>query len=210
MLYINEIFYTIQGESSKAGRPCIFIRFAGCDLDCSYCDTKYASRKKNGRRMTADKIITLVKKFPCRYICITGGEPLLQKNIHKLVTCLLNKNYYISVETNGCRDISQLDPRVHIVMDIKCPGSNQSRNNLFQNIYFLKPSDEIKFVITGRNDYRWAKELIKEKKLSRYCSNILFSSACGKLNPKTLATWILKDGLNVKLQVQLHKLIGLK
>lgn len=204
---IDEIFYSIQGEASRTGSPCVFIRFAGCDLNCSYCDTAYA--KTSGTSMSIKNILSDIRSFSCKYVCITGGEPLLQKEVHKLIDALLSKGYRISLETNGCKNISGIDKKVHITMDIKCPGSKEIKNNLYKNIKFLKPTDDIKFVISNKTDYTWAKTFVVKKKLTRNL-NIFFSPVHNKLNARKLAGWILRDNLEVRLQVQLHKLIGLK
>jgi 7-carboxy-7-deazaguanine synthase len=210
VLFISEIFYSLQGESSRSGRPCIFIRLAGCDLNCSYCDTKYARTVSSGHPMSINRIIGISEKFPSSYICLTGGEPLLQKNIYSLCALMLGKGYEISIETNGCNDISRLDHRIHIVMDIKCPASGHSGDNLPENIRLLKASDEVKFVLSGRKDYLWAKNMIRGTKLAKYCPNIILSPAHGNLKPEMLASWMLKDGTEARLQLQLHKILGLK
>jgi len=207
IIYLNDIFYSIQGEGSQTGKPCIFIRLGLCNLNCSYCDTKTA--KSDYKIMTISQIINCIKNFCCKNVCITGGEPLLQKNVFLLMKYLLNKKYKISIETNGCNDISSIDKKVHIIMDIKCPSSKETNKNLYENLNYLKSDDDIKFVISNKNDYIWARKLITKKNLTKYF-NVFLSPVYNKLNPRTLATWILKDGLDVKLQIQLHKYLGLK
>lgn len=204
---VNEIFYSIQGEASRSGMPCIFIRFAGCDLSCSYCDTTYA--KTTGMTMTPKRIINSISAYPCRNICLTGGEPLQQENLNTLVSMLLRKKYSVSIETNGCRNISKISRNVHFVMDIKCPGSGQDKQNIFKNLDSLKKSDDVKFVVTDRQDYEWAGHLIRKKKLNDKF-NVFLSPVHGNLKPEKLAEWLLKDGLAARLQLQLHKLIKVK
>lgn len=192
------------------GRPCIFVRFAGCNLACPYCDTKYARKNSSGARISRADILRRISRYPCRYVCLTGGEPLLQENIHPLIKALLKKKYMVSVETNGSRDISKLPAGAHIVMDIKCPGSTHACDNMFENLKALKPLDEIKFVIKDRNDYDWAKMILKAEKITGHRPGVIFSPVYGRLDPGKLAGWVLKDRLPVRVQVQLHKLLGIK
>lgn len=207
VLKISEIFYSIQGESMDAGRPCIFIRLSGCENACSYCDTPQA--RSDGTEMPVDEIMKQTVKFPCRFVCVTGGEPLLQQGVFLLIKCLLDNSFDVAVETAGYIDISRTDPRVKIIMDLKCPGSREDSKNRYKNLDYLKPTDEVKFVISTKADYEWAKQTISDKKIQGRCA-ILFSPAYGVLNPAELARWILSNGLNVRIQVQLHKLIGLR
>jgi 7-carboxy-7-deazaguanine synthase len=204
-LKINEIFKTIQGESSYAGRPCIFIRLTGCNLRCSYCDTVYAYKK--GRVMNLDEIIRKVENFNCNLVEITGGEPLLQKNVKDLIRVLNEKGYEVMVETNGSLNIGSVVNNAKIIMDIKCPGSNEEKKNNINNLDLLKFTDEIKFVIKDKSDYNWAKEILRAKNLEKNFL-ILFSPVHKLLSPKELSGWILKDNLNVRLQTQWHKYIN--
>jgi 7-carboxy-7-deazaguanine synthase len=204
LLKVNEIFYSIQGESTFAGLPCIFIRLAGCNLRCSYCDTTYAY--KEGREWNIQALIDRAKAYPSLLVEVTGGEPLLQAGTPELVKALLREGYKVLVETNGSLDISVIDNRAIIIMDMKCPDSGMSNENLPDNIDRLKSRDEIKFVIAGERDYLWAVSKITEYKLEQTCT-ILFSSVYGKLHPARLAEWILRDGIKARLQLQLHKYI---
>lgn len=204
MLKINEIFYSIQGESSFAGLPCIFIRLTYCNLRCSYCDTEYAFYE--GEDISIKEILKTVKNYNCKLIEITGGEPLMQDNIYDLMNELCNNNYTVLLETSGSLTIENVDPRVHIIMDLKCPSSGMVKKNLYSNIDFIKIKDEIKFVIGNREDYDWAKGIILQYNLYEKCE-ILFSTVFGKLDLKDLAEWILSDNLKVRLQAQLHKYI---
>jgi 7-carboxy-7-deazaguanine synthase len=200
---INEIFYSIQGEGAWTGLPNIFIRTTGCNLRCSFCDTKYAYNK--GREMTLNEIIKKIKQYPCKYVCITGGEPLLQKDIIYLIDELLKKGYKIIIETNGSLSIEKLVDKksLMISLDIKCPSSNMYENNYLENINFLKKGDQIKFVIKNKKDYEYAKGILEKYK--PLCT-IFFQPVWGK-NPKILTKWIINDGLNVKLGLQIHKII---
>ena len=200
---INEIFYSIQGEGAWTGLPNILIRTTGCNLRCSFCDTKYAYNK--GREMTLNEIIKKIKQYPCKYVCITGGEPLLQKDIIYLIDELLKKGYKISIETNGSLSIEKLVDKksLMISLDIKCPSSNMYENNYLENINFLKKGDQIKFVIKNKKDYEYAKGILEKYK--PLCT-IFFQPVWGK-NPKILTKWIINDGLNVKLGLQIHKII---
>ena len=200
---INEIFYSIQGEGAWTGLPNIFIRTTGCNLRCSFCDTKYAYNK--GREMTLNEIIKKIKQYPCKYVCITGGEPLLQKDIIYLIDELLKKGYKISIETNGSLTIEKLLDKksLMISLDIKCPSSNMYENNYLENINFLKKDDQLKFVIKNKKDYEYAKRILEKYK--PLCT-VFFQPVWGK-NPKILTKWIIDDGLNVKLGLQIHKII---
>lgn len=200
---INEIFYSIQGEGAWTGLPNIFIRTTGCNLRCSFCDTKYAYN--TGKEMTVQEIIKKIKQYPCKYVCITGGEPLLQKDIIYLIDELLKKGYKISIETNGSLSIKKLLDKNYLMisLDIKCPSSNMYENNYLENINFLKKDDQLKFVIKNKKDYEYAKGILKKYK--PFCK-VFFQPVWGK-NPKILTKWIIKDGLNVKLGLQIHKII---
>lgn len=200
---VNEIFYSIQGEGTWTGLPNIFIRTTGCNLRCTFCDTKYAYFK--GKEITVKEIIEKICKYPCKYICITGGEPLLQKDIADLIDKLLKKGYKISIETNGSISIEKLSNKksLMISLDIKCPSSAMHKNNYLENINFLKKDDQLKFVIKNKNDYEYAKKVLFKYKPK---CKVFFQPVWGK-NPRNLAQWIIKDGLNVKLGLQVHKII---
>ncbi len=201
-LIINEIFYSIQGESSRIGFPTIFIRLTGCPLRCSYCDTEYAFTE--GEKMCIDSILNKIKQYPTKYVTVTGGEPLAQKECVLLLKRLCNYGYDVSLETSGAITVSNIDKRVKKIIDVKTPGSKEDDKNNFENFKYLTKNDEIKFVICDRTDYLWAKEKILEKKISDIC-DIIFSPVYKLLNSSDLANWILEDKLNVRLQLQLHK-----
>jgi 7-carboxy-7-deazaguanine synthase len=203
-IIINEIFFSIQGESTRTGLPCIFIRLTTCDLRCAWCDTTYAFQE--GTEMNIDEIIKKVESYRCRLVEITGGEPLLQPNVHRLMKSLCDKNYKVLIETGGHRDISGIDPRVKRIMDIKCPGSSMEKRNRWENIKVLTAQDEVKFVIAHETDYVWAKEVINKYRLPEQCT-VLMSPAFGLMENRTLAEWILRDQLHVQFQIQLHKYI---
>ena len=203
---ISEIFYSILGESTYQGVPCAFVRVAGCNLRCSYCDTVYA--QKGGKEYSIKKILSVISKYPTTLIEITGGEPLLQENTLKLIRELVKKKYTVLVETNGSVDISKLPAKVIVIMDIKCPSSKMHNKMNWENIKKLKVQDEIKFVLSDLKDYIWAKKVIKKYNLSD--KNILLSPVFNKLSPKVLSKWILKDGLNARIHLQLHKIIGVR
>ena len=204
MLKISEIYYSVQGESSKAGLPCVFVRLTYCNLRCSYCDTEYAFYE--GTDKSIDEIINEVKKFECKLVEITGGEPLFQKECNELMSRLCDEGFEVMIETGGSLPIKNIDKRVMIIMDLKCPSSKMEKKNLYENIDFIKPNDEIKFVIGSREDYDWSKKMIDKYKLTDKCG-ILFSVVFGKLEPVTLVDWILKDKLKVRYQMQMHKII---
>lgn len=204
-LVVNEIFFSIQGESSWAGLPCVFVRLTYCDLRCIWCDTQYAFYE--GTEMTIDEIIEKVRSYNCKLVEITGGEPLLQENSLKLMKRLCDENFTVLLETGGHKDISKVDSRVHIIMDIKCPGSKMVHKNRWENIDHLDKKDEVKFVIKDRTDYEWAKEVIKKFNLAEKVGTILFSPVFGEIEPVTLAGWILEDKIPVRFQLQIHKYI---
>jgi len=203
-LVINEIFYSIQGESTAAGKPCVFIRLTYCNLRCTYCDTAYAFSE--GREMTLEEIMQQVRSFNCDLVEVTGGEPLLQKNVHSLLTMLCDAGYEVLLETGGQMDIQPVDDRVTRIMDIKCPSSGESDKNRWQNISLLRPQDEVKFVVGDRADYEWAANLISEYGLNEKCT-VLISPVFAKINYEELARWILHDHLPVRMQLQMHKYI---
>jgi 7-carboxy-7-deazaguanine synthase len=205
MLKVNEIYYSIQGESSRAGLPCVFVRLTYCNLRCTYCDTEYAFYE--GKDFSIDEIISEVKKYNCNLIEITGGEPLVQMSeCLELMNKLCDYGFEVIVETGGSLPIKDIDQRVVIIMDLKCPSSGMLKKNLFENIDYLKPIDEIKFVIGDRKDYDWSKEQIIKYSLTDKCE-VLFSVVFGKLEPVTLVDWIIKDKLDVRFQLQMHKYI---
>jgi 7-carboxy-7-deazaguanine synthase len=203
-LRINEIFYSIQGESIHAGRPCIFVRLTYCNLRCSWCDTTYSYFE--GKELTFNEIFKEVGKYSCKLIEITGGEPLIQENVHAFMSELYKLGYEVLIETAGHMDISKIDKRIQIIMDIKCPSSGEVEKNRMENLLHLKPNDQLKFVIGNRNDYDWAKGFI-EQHINKPMTNILFSPVFGQLDNRTLSEWILHDNLPVRLQIQLHKYI---
>ncbi|MCS7063178.1 MAG: 7-carboxy-7-deazaguanine synthase QueE [Methylacidiphilales bacterium] len=204
-LRINEIFYSIQGESTYAGQPCVFVRLTGCDLRCTYCDTQYAFYE--GERQTISQILATIAQYNCRLVEITGGEPLLQHNVIPLMSLLCDLGYKVLIETSGAHDISQIDPRVERIMDLKCPSSGEVERNLWSNIAHLKSHDEVKFVIGTQDDYEWAKEKLFEYHLHVRVRAVLFSPVFETMKPVTLATAILRDQLPVRFQIQLHKII---
>ena len=201
---INEIFYSIQGEAKNTGKPTIFIRTAGCPFRCSYCDTEYAFSE--GKKTSIDNIISKIKIYNTKYITVTGGEPLAQKNIVNLLNALIEKSYKVSIETSGLIDISIIPNSVEIVMDIKTPSSNEDSKNIYNNLSILKTTDVIKFVIGNKLDYEWSKDVIVKNNLSN-TDNIYFSPVHESLVLSDIADWILNDNLNVTLQLQLHKYI---
>jgi len=202
---VNEIFYSIQGESTRAGLPCVFIRLTGCNLRCSWCDTEYAFHA--GRHFAIDTIVAQVRSYGSSLVEVTGGEPLLQKGVHALFAALLEQNYTVMVETSGERDLSVVDPRVIKIMDLKCPGSGESDRNRWSNLEALGPQDEVKFVLVDRRDYEWARDVIREHGLAARVNAILLSPVFGQLDPEALAGWILADRLPVRMQLQMHKQI---
>lgn len=202
---VCELFASIQGESTHAGTPCTFIRLSGCNLRCSYCDTTYSFEE--GTEMSIDRIIEKVSGEGLRLVEITGGEPLLQHDeVVELTTRLLDDGYRVLIETNGTMNISRLDQRAVVIMDIKTPASNMSGQNDLSNLEYIKSEDEIKFVICDRNDYEWSKKVVLEQGLSKRC-RLLFSPAGGSISPRELADWIIQDRLDVRLNIQLHKII---
>ncbi len=203
-LIVNEVFFSIQGESSYAGRPCAFVRLTACNLRCSYCDTEYAFHE--GEDRTAEDIVSEVNKFPCALVEITGGEPLLQPAVHGLVSRFLELGKTVLIETGGSVDIGPVDPQAILIYDIKCPDSGMAGRNRWDNIGLLKPIDEVKFVVGSRGDYEWSKGILEKYKLSGH-HQVLFSPVFGKLEPERLADWLLEDGLDARLQIQLHKLL---
>lgn len=203
-LVINEIFHSIQGESSHMGKPCVFIRLTYCNIRCSYCDTEYAFY--DGKEMSIDEIVNVVSEYRCKLVEVTGGEPLFQSNVHELMTRLCDEGFEVLLETGGSLDISRVDPRVKRIVDFKCPSSNMVKKNYWENVSYLRQSDEVKFVIGTREDYEWSKQMIREYRIKERCP-ILMSVVFGELEPLQLAEWILEDKLNVRFQLQMHKYI---
>jgi len=203
-LRITEIFHSLQGESVKVGLPTVFVRLTGCPLRCQYCDTAYAFT--GGAIQELDQILTTVATYNCRHVCVTGGEPLAQPGCIPLLKQLCDQNYFVSIETSGARDISAVDPRVMIVMDLKTPDSLEADKNLWENLDFLKPSDQIKFVLCSRADYEWACATINDYRLADRVQ-LLFSPSWNQLNPAELANWIIQDKIAVRFQLQLHKIL---
>lgn len=203
-LRISEIFFSLQGETRRVGLPTVFVRLTGCPLRCTYCDTSYAFT--GGQTMSLQSILQQVAQYSPRYITVTGGEPLSQKNSLLLMQALCDEGYEVSLETGGMLDVSGVDRRVCKVVDLKTPASGEMAKNLLSNLEHLNPQDEIKFVLCGEADYQWAKQMMTEHRLAERC-DVLFSPAQGQLAPKELAEWILRDRLPVRLQVQLHKIL---
>ncbi len=204
-LIINEIYQSVQGESTWAGLPCVFVRLTFCDLRCTYCDTAYAFYK--GEKTNLSKIIEQVLAYKCPLVEITGGEPLLQKNVLPLMRELCDHGLTVLIETSGAHDISRIDPRVHRIMDLKTPSSGESHRNRLENIPYLNRGDEVKFVLGSREDYLWAKAQIQTYNLAERCGAVLFSPVFGKIEPCSIVEWLLADKLPVRFQLQLHKFI---
>ena len=204
-LPINEIYHSIQGESTWAGRPCVFVRLTFCDLRCNYCDTEYAFYE--GKKQTLKEIMEGVEGFRCPLVEITGGEPLLQKNVLLLMSMLCDAGHTVLLETSGAHDISKVDPRVHRIMDLKAPGSGEVEKNLWSNIDYLGSRDEVKFVIGSREDYEWSCDKVRRFDLPKRCHAVLFSPIFGRIDPREIVEWILADRLDVRFQLQMHKFI---
>ncbi|MFI4919639.1 MAG: 7-carboxy-7-deazaguanine synthase QueE [Legionellales bacterium] len=203
-LKITELFHSLQGESVTVGLPTVFIRLTGCPLRCQYCDTAYAF--SGGEVRSIDDIMSQVATYQCRHVCVTGGEPLAQPACIQLLKKLCDAGYSVSIETSGARDISDVDPRVMIVMDLKTPDSLEVDKNLLTNLNYLKATDQIKFVLCSRNDFEWACTMMNEHRLAERFQ-ILFSPSWNQLSPRELANWILEDKLPVRFQLQLHKIL---
>ncbi|HEY6417372.1 MAG TPA: radical SAM protein [Candidatus Binataceae bacterium] len=204
-LHINEIFLSIQGESTHAGRPCVFVRLTGCNLRCRWCDTEYAFY--DGRKMTIAEVAEIIEGYRCDLVEITGGEPLLQEGVYPLIDAMLNAGRTVMVETSGAVNLVALDPRVIKIMDLKCPGSGEHQRNLWSNLDHLTPRDEVKFVVADRADYEWARDVIRERGIASRAGAMLMSPVFGELEPARLAAWILEDRLGARLQLQIHKYI---
>ena len=203
-LRISEIFYSLQGEANTVGLPTVFVRLTGCPLRCGYCDTSYAFQ--GGEWLTLDAILRQVKSHQGRYVTVTGGEPLAQKACASLLIQLCDEAYQVSLETSGALSIAGLDPRVSVVMDLKTPSSGECDRNLYDNIALLKARDQVKFVISNQQDFRWSVEQLARYKLADKCE-VLFSPVYGEQDPAQLAQWILEENLPVRFQIQLHKLL---
>ncbi len=207
-LKINEIFHSIQGEGSRAGLPCVFVRLHGCGLRCSWCDTPYAlDHRVGGEMMETGDVLSRIASFRCDFVELTGGEPLEQEAAFAFLTELCDQGFTVAVETGGHVDIARVDPRVVVIMDLKCPASGMSKKNRLENVAYLKPSDEVKFVIANREDYEWTRALIEREQLARRCGEILLSPVFGAVDARDLAAWILEDRLPVRMQLQMHKFI---
>jgi 7-carboxy-7-deazaguanine synthase len=204
VLKVNEIFHSIQGESTRAGRPCVFVRLTGCHLRCTWCDTEYAFHE--GRPMSVEAVIEQVDGYGCRLVEVTGGEPLLQAEAIPLMQGLLDRGYEVLLETGGALPIDEVPPGVGRIVDVKCPGSGESERNRWENLARLGDGDEVKFVIRDRADFDWAAERVRELGLGRRCP-VLFSAVHDDLEPGRLADWVLAERLPVRVQLQLHKLL---
>ena len=203
-LRLTEIFHSLQGEASRAGLPTVFVRLTGCPLRCVWCDTTYSF--SGGEPASIESVLAEVGKYPARQVCVTGGEPLAQKECLPLLTALCDAGYDVSLETSGALDIAGIDPRVARIMDLKAPDSGECARNRWETLALLGPRDEIKIVIASRGDYEWAREQLRERRLAECCP-VLLSPAQGLVDPTALAEWILADGLAVRFQMQLHKLL---
>lgn len=206
--YVNEIFFSVQGEGTRAGLPCVFVRLQGCKLRCSWCDTTYAlDYKKGGLAMSAQEIIEKVQSYNCNFVEFTGGEPLEQENIYPLLSWFCDNAYTVAIETGGHVNTEFVDDRVIRILDMKCPDSKMTPLNNYRNLEVLRTTDEVKFVIASETDYNWAKSLVVEHQLHTKVHAVLFSSVFSILPPLTLTEWILRDNLPVRMQLQMHKFI---
>lgn len=203
-LRIYEIFYSLQGESSRVGLPTVFVRLTGCPLRCGYCDTEYAF--EGGGMMTIDEILQSIAQYDTNYVCVTGGEPLAQKSCIDLLRVLCERGYAVSLETSGAMDIAPVDARVKIIMDIKTPGSGEVHQNRWPNLPLLKAGDEVKWVLCGEDDYEWAKDMLAVQPFPEFVAH-LFSPSFHEVSAETLAGWIIRDQLKVRMQLQLHKIL---
>jgi 7-carboxy-7-deazaguanine synthase len=203
-LKITEIFHSLQGEADTVGFPTVFVRLTGCPLRCQYCDTAYAFH--GGEWRTLEEIVAEVGRFSARYVCVTGGEPLAQKNCLPLLSLLCDANYRVSLETSGAMPLGGVDPRVNRVVDVKTPGSGEEARNRYEELALLRPEEQIKFVICDRKDYEWSREMVAKLELAARCT-VLFSPSAEQLPARELADWILADRLPVRFQLQLHKVL---
>ncbi len=204
MLLVNEIFHSIQGESTHAGRPCVFVRLTGCPLRCSYCDTAYAYAE--GRPMTVAEVLAAVRSHRCDLVEVTGGEPLAQEEVYDLMEGLLAAGYEVLLETSGALPLDRVPPPVRKIVDVKCPGSGEAHRNRLENLDLLSPRDEVKFVLRDRRDFDWAVEVVQRHRLTERCP-VLLAPAFGELAPRDLAEWILASGLPLRLQLQIQKYV---
>ena len=205
MLTVNEIFHSIQGESTLAGEPCVFVRLTACDLRCSWCDTPYAFYE--GRKMSIDEVMQAVEAYGCPLVEITGGEPLLQPDVYPLMSRLLESGKRVMVETGGHRSVARVPRDVIKIIDVKCPGSGEAAKTHWDNLHRLASTDQVKFVIKDRTDYEYAREIVVRERLSERAGAVLFSPVHGVMNARELAEWVLADRLPVRLQLQTHKFI---
>ena len=205
MLTVNEIFHSIQGESTHAGRPCVFVRLTACDLRCRWCDTPYSFHE--GTRMSVDDVVADVTARGCDVVEVTGGEPLLQADVYPLMQRLLDAGKTVLIETGGHRSIAGVPPGVVRIMDVKCPGSGESERNDWTNLHHLTKADEVKFVIADRTDYEFARDVVQREGLLNKVNAVLFSPVHGELDPKLLSEWVIADRLPVRVQLQVHKYI---
>ncbi|MBT7982202.1 MAG: radical SAM protein [Akkermansiaceae bacterium] len=205
IIRLTEIYQSIQGESSFVGKRCVFVRLTGCNLRCNYCDTEYSFY--GGKNYSIGDILEMVNDYNCNLVEITGGEPLLQKGVLPLMANMCDAGKTVLIETSGNRDISLIDQRVHIIMDLKTPSSGESNSNRYENIKLLKPKDEVKFVIGSEEDYIWSREKLISKKLNELCGNVIFSPVFGQIKYSDMVDWIVRDRLDVTFQLQLHKFI---
>lgn len=205
MLTVNEIFHSIQGESRRAGEPCVFVRLTACDLRCSWCDTPYSFHE--GSKRTLDDVIAEVERYQCPLVEVTGGEPLLQEEVYPLMERLLELGHTVMIETGGHRSIARVPAAVLKIVDVKCPGSGESHRNHWENLSLIGPNDEVKFVLKDRTDYEFARDVIARHDLHAKAGAILLSPVHGVLDPRLLAEWVLADRLQVRVQLQLHKFI---
>jgi 7-carboxy-7-deazaguanine synthase len=205
VLTVNEIFHSIQGESTHAGRPCVFVRLTACDLRCSWCDTPYAFYE--GRKMSLDDVVAAVESYGCPLVELTGGEPLLQKDVYPLMERLLGSGKTVLIETGGHLSLADVPPAVHKIMDVKCPGSGEAHTTDWDNLSRLDANDEVKFVLKDRADYEYARDAIRRHDIHRKVAAVLFSPVHGVLDPRSLSEWVLADRLPVRVQLQVHKYI---
>jgi 7-carboxy-7-deazaguanine synthase len=204
-LKVTEVFFSMQGESSFVGWPTVFVRLSGCNMRCEWCDTTYAF--EGGETYSFDDLFNMIAQYDCRRICVTGGEPLIQEDVHPFMAALCDKGYIVSLETSGCAPTKNVDPRVYVILDIKCPGSKMAAYNIWENIDNLRAHDEVKFVIKDRADYEWAKGVCAKYDISGKTAMVLFSPVYGALAAHDLVAWTLEDNIDVRINIQLHKYV---
>ena len=202
---LTEIFYSIQGESTHAGRPCVFVRLTGCPLRCTWCDSEYTFT--GGEKVSVEEVLARVAQYDCKLVEVTGGEPLVQKEAFELIHQLCERGYEVLIETSGAVDIEPVDRRAKIILDVKCPASGEADRNLWSNLEKLHDHDEVKFVIGSREDYEWSRGQLQEHRLAERCRAVLFSPIFGRIDPRQIVEWILADKLPVRFQLQMHKFI---